>query len=131
MKRNYTLIELLVIIVIVALLATLGLPVYIGTIERNYNKEALSMIRMILEAEKMEKLKRDAFTACSGTSSCSSELNLSLPYDRWQYSVQLNSNRIIAERMTKSRTFTLDFDVSTPADSVPSCSGKEYCPNTK
>lgn len=128
MRRSFTLIELLVVIVIVAVLATLGLPVYMGTIEKSYNKEALSMIRMILEAEKMEKLKRDKFTACTGTTSCSSELNLSLPNDRWQYSVQLSPNRIIAERITKSRTFTLEFDASTAADAAPVCAGKEYCP---
>lgn len=132
MKESFTLIELLIVIVIVALLSSLGLPVYMGTIEKSYNKEARSMIRMILEAEKMEKLKRDKFVACSDTSSCSSELNLSLPYDRWQYSVKLNPNTIIAERMTKSRTFKLEnFDVSTATDTIPNCSGKEYCPSTK
>lgn len=126
----YTLIELMVIVIILGILAGLSVPLYVRSIEKTYNKQVFALMKMMLEAEKMYRLKTGSFVACDNSDACSSELRLSLPQDKWLYRVieGVPQWKMRVERIPSGRVFELSFDASTSTDEKPTCSGGNYCP---
>ena len=137
-KQSFSLMEVMVVVIVLAILAGIGIPSYIKTIERTYNKQALSMIKMTLEAEKIYRLEKGKFVSCTtkggqvSVSNCNTVLRIDLPEDRWEFTVTVNedgdSGTIRADRKANNgRFFMLDFDKSTSVDASPICRG-QYCP---
>jgi prepilin-type N-terminal cleavage/methylation domain-containing protein len=71
-RRGFTLIEMMIVVLIVGILATVSIPRYIITVERGRSAEARQALGTIREAETAFYLENDQFTATIG--------DLGLPY---------------------------------------------------
>jgi prepilin-type N-terminal cleavage/methylation domain-containing protein len=65
-KKSFTLIELLIVVIVIAILATLALPQYVKAVERAKDGKAKHHLALIAEAEKMYRADNDAYIAVSG-----------------------------------------------------------------
>lgn len=74
MKRGFTLLELIVVIIILGILATLGFTQYTKMIEKGRTSEAKMILGQLRTAEEAYKLEYGNYVAYSGASS-------SLPID--------------------------------------------------
>lgn len=77
-RRGYTLIELVVVVLIIGILASFGIPQYLKTVESSKADDAVSTINMIGTTNKMFALDHSGsyavgqFTAACGSGSCAS-----------------------------------------------------------
>ena len=100
--RSFTLLELVIVIIIVGILATLGIYPYISSRERALGREARANLQLIAAAERIWKMEsaNNAYTACSclcaGTAAtccndaavgCNILLRLNLNIQNWTYGV--------------------------------------------
>lgn len=76
-RKGYTLIELVVVVLIIGILASFGIPQYLKTVETSKADDAVTTINMIGTVNKMFALDHNgayaygAFTAaCAATSTC-------------------------------------------------------------
>jgi len=100
--RSFSLLELVIVIVIVGILATLGIYPYISSRERALGDEARVNLQLIAAAERVWKMESatNAYTACSClcagnavtccnelAAGCNIFLRLSLNTQNWTYTV--------------------------------------------
>lgn len=128
----YTLAELLIVVIIIGITAVIGLPQYFKSVEKSSNKQARLLIKMMLEAEKMQRLKTNAFVACANSEECNRVLKLNLPQDKWDYRVVLTTSdegAIEAHRLAPhTRVYSLPLNPSTSPDNATTCSNDDgYC----
>jgi prepilin-type N-terminal cleavage/methylation domain-containing protein len=90
--RGVTLLEMLVVIVIIGVLATLAVTNFEGARERAFGKEAVVSLRLIAAAEKNFRLETNSYYASAdlnGNGSYIDEINtnlkLQLEEDNWDY----------------------------------------------
>lgn len=62
-KKGFTLIEVLVVVVIIAVLAAIALPQYMRAVEQTRTAEVLSVIRSVANAEEYYFLKNGKYTS--------------------------------------------------------------------
>jgi len=96
-NKGFTLQELLVVVVIIAIFAALGLPQLVKTKEHALSKEATANLKLIAAAEKIYRMEAEDgnyYPSPSGTSSTISDINsylrLFIPSSssrNWDYSV--------------------------------------------
>ncbi len=90
-KNSFTLLELIIVIVIVGILATLGLLNYGGIKESTLGKEAKVNLKLLAAAEKIYKMESNdnIYAYCTAASSCNTLLKLSIVTSNpnWNYSV--------------------------------------------
>ncbi|PIQ87844.1 MAG: hypothetical protein COV73_01970 [Candidatus Omnitrophica bacterium CG11_big_fil_rev_8_21_14_0_20_43_6] len=127
-KRGYTLIEILVVVVIIGILASLGLPNYFKLQEKSLDREAKASLALIRAAERVYRMEIGFYYPDSGSKSVSdinTDLKLSLPTSspKWTYSVTTPGGLATAAR--SGRTWTLDS--SGPSEDA-TCSPVGSCP---
>jgi prepilin-type N-terminal cleavage/methylation domain-containing protein len=61
MKKGFTLIELIVVVIIISILATLAIPQYIAATERAKSAKARHAIGLIAQAEKLYRAGNDTY----------------------------------------------------------------------
>ncbi|MFA5118065.1 MAG: prepilin-type N-terminal cleavage/methylation domain-containing protein [Candidatus Omnitrophota bacterium] len=61
MKRGFTLIELIIVIIIIGVLATLAVPQYLKSTERAKGAKARHALGIIAQAEKMYRAENDTY----------------------------------------------------------------------
>ncbi|MBN2120070.1 MAG: hypothetical protein JW734_03310 [Candidatus Omnitrophica bacterium] len=135
MRISFTLIELVMIIVIIAILASIAVPFYLRAAERSRNREAQAMLELLSDAQAMHRLEAQTFVACSDAPDCNSQLALNLPFGAnrtWDYAVTTNAagNTFTATAARVNpptgagRTWSMNQD-----DDEPSCSPStsKYC----
>jgi len=66
MKKGFTLLELVVVIIIIGILATLGFTQYVRLVERGRTAEAKSILGQMRSAQEAYKLENGAYTATIG-----------------------------------------------------------------
>lgn len=88
MRKTFTLIEILVVIMIMGILSTIALPLYLKARRNTYDKEAWATLKIIKSAEKMRQIETTQYIVCNGNADCGQKLNLDLPASSgWDYSV--------------------------------------------
>ena len=94
MRKGFTIVELLIVIIVVGVLAAFAVPQYIATQKKVLQKEALSNLKLIAAAEKIYKMEMGSYVACASASVCNSTLKLSLvtaANATWSYYVTLSA----------------------------------------
>lgn len=95
-KYGFTLMELLAVVIVIGVLATFAVPGFSKMKERTYEKSAKTMLSLIFEEEKKNKLLTGNYIGCSDTNKCENDLYLELA-DRgvWNYSVAISPDLIV------------------------------------
>jgi Tfp pilus assembly protein PilE len=115
-EKSVTFLELLIVIIIIGILATIGFVNYRGIKERTFDREAKAMLKLIQAAEKVYKLENvNFYYPYSGSetdiASINSYLNLDLNEQNWDYTVY---NTGCAQAVRDSRNWYLDISGSDP-----------------
>jgi len=77
-KRGFTLLELIVVIIIIGVFATISITHYGSTKETVLDKEAISNLKLIREAERVFKIETTNYYPSSGTESDIGNINANL-----------------------------------------------------
>lgn len=122
-KKSFTLLELIIVLVVLGILASITPPFLRKALERARNKEAISMLRLLAETEKMYHLQYGNYTQCNDSSPdpsmyCNSVLGLTLPSRRdWAFAVQEvgrdwrgAAGRYVSNTSPYSRLFLIDIE---------------------
>ena len=124
-KKSFTLIEILVVVVVIGILASVALPIYTTTKERMLDSEAKTNIALIQVAEKIRKMERGDYYPVSGTTNVVANINSALKVSlftgslSWTYTVDGDLDQVTAARLpSSSRVWTLSF-----TGIAPTCSG--------
>ncbi|MCX5715055.1 MAG: type II secretion system protein [Candidatus Omnitrophica bacterium] len=78
-KQAWTLVELLIVVVIIGILASLALPNYKKMREGTYDREAIANLKLIAAAEKVYRLELGVYIDATDTNDVNNKLKLSLP----------------------------------------------------
>jgi prepilin-type N-terminal cleavage/methylation domain-containing protein len=93
-KKAFTMIELMVVIVIIGVLATISVSHFSGYNEGALEKEAKSNLKLIAAAEKIYRLEVGQYVNASNETVINSVLRLMLPANstakNWNYTVTTN-----------------------------------------
>lgn len=94
-NRAVTLMELIIVVIILGILATMGVVNYRKTTLSAFEKEAQSNLRLIQSAEEVYFLEMNTYVGCTipgnATTSCNGVLHLSLPERNWTYAAAGNT----------------------------------------
>jgi len=95
--RGFTLLELIIVVITIAILVSLAVPQYSKAVERAREKEAIANLKLIQAAEKIYKLENTVFYAPQGDiNSINVKLRLDLTTVTWRYTISGNVNNFTA-----------------------------------
>ncbi|MDD5568368.1 MAG: prepilin-type N-terminal cleavage/methylation domain-containing protein [Candidatus Omnitrophica bacterium] len=136
-RRGFTLLEIILVVVVVTILATIAVPNYAKSKRKAIAKEAISSLKLIAAAERIYRMENDFYLtscSCSDSETCKAEstgcnalLKLMLNTTNWLYSVSGSTTEVIATatyRTDSSCTYTFSSDFS----AEPAKSGGTNCP---
>lgn len=89
MKPGFTLVEVIIVMIILGILATLGLTQYGGVRERALDREAQANLRLIIAAAKIYRMEIGYYAALDTTDVINDNFRLLLPTPatpNWDYS---------------------------------------------
>ena len=100
MKKAFTLIELIIVVVVIGILAIIAYPIYITAKERALDKEAIANLKLIQKAEGFFKMDNAAYYPTTGGSdACITTIDQNLKLDipkgtgrSWNYTVTNSSS---------------------------------------
>ncbi|MFA5362349.1 MAG: hypothetical protein WC335_03745 [Candidatus Omnitrophota bacterium] len=124
--KALTLIELIVVVIIITVIATLGLVNYSGVKEEALDKEARANLKLIQTAEKLYHIEYTVYYPSTGFTNnfalINENLKLSLPSEnpKWTYQVDFNGNAEAQRSVSGGRQWNLLIDAV-----EPTCTG---CP---
>ena len=108
MRRGFTLIELMIVVVIVGMLAALAMVQFSAPMEDSLSKEALANLKLIAAAEKIYRMEAGVYITATNETVINKLLRLSLPENattkNWQYNVTATANgRVFNATATRTR----------------------------
>ena len=90
-KRFFTLTELMIVIIVIAVLTAVALPTFRRAVRNSRDKEAKSILCLIAQSEERHMLESGGYYVdCSDTSNCNNMLDLSIASGSssgWDYKV--------------------------------------------
>lgn len=93
-KKGFTLTELLIVIVVIGVLATLGISQFFVSRERAIVREGVANLNLVMSAARVVRMERGAFNPsaiCGNTNACNTALRLSMNGANWTYSTVVMS----------------------------------------
>jgi prepilin-type N-terminal cleavage/methylation domain-containing protein len=130
--KALTLMELLIVVVIVGILATMGIVSYRRTVVRAHEREAQGNLRLIQQAEEVHFLENNTFADCAsppegGGNDCNNVLHLHLRTVNWSYRVAVNGTDFVVTATPGAGIAEADSYFINRGDADPTpCSGE--CP---
>jgi prepilin-type N-terminal cleavage/methylation domain-containing protein len=121
LEKGFTLIELVVVIVIIGILASVALPMFNNVVERSRTAEALANLKTILESQKRRAVEYNSFT----TAFASLDINVTNPAKYYTFTLITatynggNTNEVLARAV---RTATGSYTICITENGVFSCS---------
>jgi len=99
-EAGFTLIELIIVVLIVAVLAGIAIPNYVKSKGRVIEKEGIANVKLIAGAETISNSENGAYTACVcsnatdcvAATGCAQLLKIMLNSTNWNYSVDGSGN---------------------------------------
>jgi len=76
-KQGFTLAEVVIVIVIISVIATLAIPSFLATVERSRALEARNILLALFGSQKRYELENDVYTAVIG------DLDVTIPYSTY------------------------------------------------
>ena len=73
-KKGFTLLELIIVVIVIGVLATIAIPQYMKAVERAKVAKAKSNVALIMQAEKMHRAKNDTYLVVDSTTSLNDAL---------------------------------------------------------
>lgn len=113
MKRSFTLIELLIVVIIIGILATIVAPSFTKTMEKAKADQAKLYLKAIRTGEKIYYSNNSTYIACADALAIKSNLSAEVTTENYTFSVTSNTTDTFlatATRKTDSKTITLDQD---------------------
>lgn len=123
--QGYTLAEVIVVVIIVAILASIALPIYRRTVIKARDKEAQAMLRLIREAEKIYRLEFYTYYRCDNTDDCNTILRLNLPGEYWDYNVTSATQSTFTAQATPTPPIKRQATWTITESGDPQCSGND------
>ncbi|MBC8436449.1 MAG: prepilin-type N-terminal cleavage/methylation domain-containing protein [Candidatus Omnitrophica bacterium] len=112
-KTAFTMIELIITVIIIAILAAIVVPNYTKAKEKAMGKEALANLKLIAAADRVYRVEQGAYVNCNCTttlgcvnssSGCNYLLRLDISPENWAYAVRVYGSGTSAYiRATASR----------------------------
>lgn len=139
-RGSFTLLEIMIVIIIIGILATLGLVNYQVVIERTHDDHAKSNLKLIRAAERIYRMEQTVYIGCGNTASANTNLKLAIPNPptnaTWEYSVTVtnptaafSARAVRANAPGRERTWCISQDPNLePCCSGASCSSSPACP---
>ncbi len=87
MKKGFTLLETLIVIIIIGILVGLALPLYTKAKERALGNEAKANLKLIAAAERIYKMEIGGYYTSSNITNINSNLRLMLNTNNWAYNI--------------------------------------------
>jgi len=137
-KRGFTLLELILVVVVVTILATIAVPNYAKSKRKAIAKEAISNLKLIAAAERIYRMENDFYVSscsCSDSATCAAEstgcnalLKLMLNTTNWEYSVSGSTTAVTATATYKANSTCTYSIASSDFNADPVKSGGSSCP---
>lgn len=138
-RKSFTLVEILVVVTIVGILASLGLPNYMAIKEKALNREAQASLALIRAAEKIYRMENGFYYPDGATTNnvalINTNLKLSLPDSAtksWTFSIDATGAGLArALRQGGGGADGRIWSINFPGDPDPICSNGatgRYCP---
>jgi prepilin-type N-terminal cleavage/methylation domain-containing protein len=137
-RRSFTLLELMIVIIIIGILATLGLINYQLVVEKTHDDKAKSELKLIRAAERIYRMEQGAYIPCGNTAAVNTNLKLAISNPptgaTWSYTVagsptafQARALRVNAPGRVRTWCISQDPDAE-PCCSGATCSTSPGCP---
>ncbi|MCX5704196.1 MAG: type II secretion system protein [Candidatus Omnitrophica bacterium] len=104
-KRGVTLLELLIVVIIIGVLATLATVSYTGIKEDTVDKEAKANLRLILAAQRIYRMELGVYYQAADTGEINTNLRLVLPTGgtpNWNYITTANAGTTCCGQATRN-----------------------------
>ena len=123
-EKGFSLLELIIIVVVVIILAGISIPIYNKSKESILGKEAVTNLKLIAVAEKIYRMKYDAYISCNCSDSaecasgsgCNTLLKTNLNTQNWIYAAIAAGGSFTATATRKGSGGYLDCVYTISAD---------------
>ncbi len=91
-SKGFTMLEILMVVIILAVLATIAVPMFTKAIRTAREREAKAMLKLIVQAQKVYRLENTFYYPFSGSQGNTSNINQNLSLDLheryWDFTVE-------------------------------------------
>lgn len=116
-KKYFTLVELLVVIIVIAFLVMIAVPNFAKSKQRVLNKEAVSQLKLLHDAQRVNYLARQDYRACADNAACWNVFKVDLSSSVWQYTVETDGATtfwVNATNSLDSRVWSMNQNMNNP-----------------